>query len=217
MSSSKRQPSSKAEFIVILFIAFGWSVFGSLSTLASIQRAVVFSDAALITTAVIEVFALGIIVLVLRNSSWKPNDFGVRFSIRDIATGALLALAAIVANAISFVVLSMLSASEFSITSSDLSVLGIAAIVLINPFYEEFLVVGYVFAALERMGCTTTTAINFSVGLRLLYHLYQGPVGVIAIIPIGLLMAFVYARWRRLWPLVIGHALLDIYGLASIL
>lgn len=53
------------------------------------------------------------------------------------------------------------------------------------------------------------------VSIRLLYHLYQGPAGVIAINPMGLLFAFVYHRWHRLWPLVFAHGLLDALGILN--
>jgi uncharacterized protein len=58
------------------------------------------------------------------------------------------------------------------------------------------------------------TGINVSVAIRLLYHLYQGPLGVLYIVPLGLVFAWWYARSARLWPLVIAHALYDFSALA---
>ncbi len=55
---------------------------------------------------------------------------------------------------------------------------------------------------------------NVSMGIRLLYHLYQGPMGIITIVPLGLLYGFVYVRTRQLWPLILAHMLIDIAGLA---
>ena len=52
--------------------------------------------------------------------------------------------------------------------------------------------------------------------VRLLYHLYQGPVGVVTIVPMGLLYGFVYARTRQLWPLIFAHVLIDIIGLSQL-
>ena len=53
-------------------------------------------------------------------------------------------------------------------------------------------------------------AINVSVVVRLLYHLYQGPIGVLTIVPMGLLYGYLYSRTRQLWPLVVAHVLLVI-------
>jgi membrane protease YdiL (CAAX protease family) len=52
--------------------------------------------------------------------------------------------------------------------------------------------------------------------VRLLYHLYQGPIGVLIIVPMGLLYGYVYARTRQLWPLMFAHVLIDLIGLSQI-
>ena len=86
------------------------------------------------------------------------------------------------------------------------------AISLVNPLYEELLVSGYVMTAVQERG-GTSLAINLSLAVRLLYHLYQGPQAAISIIPIGLSFAFYYAWSGRLWPLVVAHAGLDFFAL----
>ena len=57
-------------------------------------------------------------------------------------------------------------------------------------------------------------AINVSVVVRLLYHLYQGPIGILMVVPMGLLYGYVYSRTRQLWSLVVAHVLVDLIGLA---
>jgi uncharacterized protein len=47
------------------------------------------------------------------------------------------------------------------------------------------------------------------------YHLYQGALGVVMALPMGLVFTLVFARTGRLWPLVIAHALLDFVALVS--
>ena len=39
-------------------------------------------------------------------------------------------------------------------------------------------------------------------------------VGVLGIVPMALLFAYWYAHTRRLWPLIVAHAILDLVGLA---
>jgi membrane protease YdiL (CAAX protease family) len=92
--------------------------------------------------------------------------------------------------------------------------LDLALVCLVNPFFEEVFVSGYVIAALDPRR-TAWTGINVSVAIRLLYHLYQGPVGVLSVVPIGLVFAWWYARTGRLWPLVMAHALFDFLPLAG--
>lgn len=40
-------------------------------------------------------------------------------------------------------------------------------------------------------------------------HLYQGPVSAVAVALQGLLYAWYYKRFGRIWPMIIGHALYD--------
>jgi membrane protease YdiL (CAAX protease family) len=85
----------------------------------------------------------------------------------------------------------------------------------VNGIFEELFVAGYIIIVLAATR-GTWVAINVSTVVRLLYHLYQGPVGVITIVPMGLLYGYVYARTRQLWPLIFAHVLIDIVGLSSI-
>ena len=40
-------------------------------------------------------------------------------------------------------------------------------------------------------------------------HLYQGPFGIISVSIQGLIMGIYYYKFRRIWPLIISHALYD--------
>jgi membrane protease YdiL (CAAX protease family) len=40
-------------------------------------------------------------------------------------------------------------------------------------------------------------------------HLYQGPFGIISVTIQGLIMGFYFYKFRRIWPLIISHALYD--------
>ncbi len=40
-------------------------------------------------------------------------------------------------------------------------------------------------------------------------HLYQGPFGIVSVSVQGMVMGFYYYKYRRLWPLIISHALFD--------
>lgn len=40
-------------------------------------------------------------------------------------------------------------------------------------------------------------------------HLYQGPFGIISVSIQGLIMGFYYYKFKRIWPLIISHALYD--------
>jgi len=40
-------------------------------------------------------------------------------------------------------------------------------------------------------------------------HLYQGAFGIVSISIQGLVIGFFYYKFRRIWPLIISHALYD--------
>lgn len=54
---------------------------------------------------------------------------------------------------------------------------------------------------------------NVSVLIRVLYHLYQGLDAFPFHAMYGLIQAYVFVRTGRLWPLIVSHALLDLYAL----
>ena len=88
----------------------------------------------------------------------------------------------------------------------------ILALSVLNSLFEVLFVCGYLSTALQaKKGFWF--AVNASAGLRLIYHLYQGPWAVISILPIGLAFAIWFAQTRQLWPLVVAHALFDLLGL----
>ena len=98
------------------------------------------------------------------------------------------------------------------IVSPGLDLTTVVAVCLLNPVYEETFLCGYIVTR-GAESHRVMTAINVSVGLRLLCHLYQGGIGVIMIIPLGLVFSWWYARTRQLWPLFVAHSLFDAIGL----
>ena len=75
---------------------------------------------------------------------------------------------------------------------------------------EEVIVVGYLLDRLGKLGWAMPAAIFASAMLRGSYHLYQGFGPFIGNAIMGVIFAVVYTKTRRLMPLVIAHAVLDI-------
>jgi len=59
----------------------------------------------------------------------------------------------------------------------------------------------------------SVTAVDVSLAIRLVYHLYQGAIGVVTIVPFGLIVTWWYARTGKLWPILVAHAAIDFTGL----
>lgn len=79
---------------------------------------------------------------------------------------------------------------------------------------EEIVVLGFAYRMLERAGLSDRAILVLLVILRMSYHVYYG-VGALVLLPWAFLSVIYYRRYRRLWPLIIGHALWDIYAIVS--
>lgn len=75
---------------------------------------------------------------------------------------------------------------------------------------EEVIVVGYLLDRFGKFGWSMPLAIFTSSLLRGTYHLYQGFGPFIGNVVMGVVFAWLYTRTKRVMPLVIAHALLDI-------
>jgi membrane protease YdiL (CAAX protease family) len=87
-----------------------------------------------------------------------------------------------------------------------------------NSLLEEVVGVGYLLTRLRELGWHAAAAVGAHALLRGSYHLYQGFGGFIGNALMGVVFALFYLRFKRVMPLVITHALLDVvafvgYGL----
>ncbi|MDP9330707.1 MAG: CPBP family intramembrane metalloprotease [Actinomycetota bacterium] len=74
---------------------------------------------------------------------------------------------------------------------------------------EEVIVLGYLITRLRQLTLTPVAAIAVSAVLRGAYHLYQGWGAFAGNLAMGALFGVFFVRWRRTWPFVIAHFLLD--------
>jgi len=79
-----------------------------------------------------------------------------------------------------------------------------------NALIEEVVMVGYLFTRWRQIGWSWPVVIGMSALIRGTYHLYQGFGGFAGNVVMGLILGYVFARTRRVMPLVLCHALLDI-------
>ncbi len=180
------------------------------------QSSVSWTDLALQLTSI----AVGIgwgslgVYLLWRAGYRLGRDVGLDWRFGDLGRAALLA-ASIGIPGIAFYVLAYrlgLNVQVQAATLDDhwwtLPVLVLAA--LENGFLEEVLVVGYLLTRLRTLRVEPWMALLISAVLRGSYHLYQGPGQALGNVLMGLVFGYVWLRWRRLWPLVIAHTLMDV-------
>ena len=75
---------------------------------------------------------------------------------------------------------------------------------------EEIIVLGYLVTRLQQLSWSPVAAVVAAAVLRGSYHLYQGWGGFAGNLLMGLLFGALFLRWRRTWPFVVAHFLLDV-------
>jgi membrane protease YdiL (CAAX protease family) len=81
-----------------------------------------------------------------------------------------------------------------------------------NSILEEVIVVGYLMTRLRQWGMTTVWIVVTSAVLRGSYHLYQGFGAFVGNAVMGVVFALFFLRTKRVMPLIVAHALLDIFA-----
>ena len=78
-----------------------------------------------------------------------------------------------------------------------------------NGFAEELIVIVWLATRLRQLNVNWVWIFIASSVLRGSYHLYQGPSAGVGNIVMGVVYLYYYKKTGRIWPLVIGHALID--------
>jgi uncharacterized protein len=207
--------SPRAELILITLICFG--PFAAISFWGVIRRQteLVFDDQRIYMIVAIELVAGAIAIVILRMRGWTASDLGMRVSMPLTIAGMALFIGANITIATFYELFRAVSGTDPAAATTPVirtSWLALILLLLIDPIYEETLVAAYVVRAAESSGALF--AISLSAAIRLVCHLYQGPITAVTILPLGLIFAAVYWKWRRVWPLVVAHGVAAFFGLA---
>ena len=202
-----------AEAGTVTLICFGLFMLFSFQAMAGGFPEVRFSDESNAGIVGLELVlgACALIYLHLRGFD-IPSLYPVptwRDSLIGLGLFVLSWLAAVVAMAL-FHTPGQTEAAEFSIHGS--SALSTVALSLVNGSYEEVFLLGVLVRGLRGFGLSL--AVGLPLLVRVLYHTYQGPLGMIAVAAVGLVLTLAYVGTGRLWPPVLAHILLDAAALA---
>lgn len=155
----------------------------------------------------------------LARHGWTLRGVTLPLAPRDFPVGVGIVAVSLLAYwmffiAVALVVPDFARAASAAPVGGRVSWWAVAIMSIVNPIAEEFIYLGFVVNALRREGLPM--AFSASVVIRVLVHLYQGPIGVISNIPLGSVLALSYLATGRLWPAVIAHGILDVIGLWSL-
>ena len=205
------------EPVVVLgtyFLLTGVSAIGYL--LRPDRRDLILTDRVLWGSAAVEVLFMLVFVPWLVRRGWNLARITQRFSPRDLLRSVPLLVYFYLAYFGSFFAFSAIDPAGARQMADDRQVGDVSAAVVLlvsslNPVFEEFLLLGYTFNALEQQTSWLPWAISLS--LRVGSHAYQGKGALVSILPLGVVLTAYYAGTRRIWPVVIAHAALDFFGL----
>jgi membrane protease YdiL (CAAX protease family) len=208
----------RAEFILVVGFVFGPLVLGSLGEAFHPSTPTPITADHLRSLLLYEPLLLLLVGAFLHLRGRRLSWLGAGPRLADLPLGLALAAATYLAYFLLWLPCSLLfdlgDAAARSAELVDRHIPGavIVGCSLVNAVFEEVLVAGYVIATLRETR-SAWFAVNVSAALRLAYHLYQGPVGLISVLPLGLIFGWWYVRSGRLWPLIAAHAMIDIFGL----
>ena len=143
----------------------------------------------------------------------EPFGLGARTLASDAAWGALGALGVAAVGLGIYLGAIALNVNRFVVPVPPLHhwwtipVLALGA--LRNGLLEEVVAVGYLIRRLEQLRWPSALAVAASALLRGCYHLYQGWGGFAGNLALGLAFGYAFTRWRRTWPLVTAHFVVD--------
>jgi CAAX protease family protein len=209
-----RTLSPGTEFAVVIVGGFGFFIFtsyvghfrpasGHRITSTQLEFLVLYE---LVVGAALAVF--------LAARGWSLKRLGLAPTFTETAIGLLLVAVVYVAWMVVWILIASFlpspdaAARDITFEARGVGFWTAASASFVNGMFEETFVCGYVIALLKDRA-PPWTAINISVGIRLLYHLYLGPIGMIFVVLVGVSFGYWYARRGRLWPLIVAHGVLD--------
>jgi len=223
-----RALSPRAEFGIVAVLAFGWFCIGSLHAVLQMADTGVaqalgephVTGRGLQRLVVYELIVGGALVWMLVQRGWTRLKVGLQPNWADVGLGVVLVGATYLAVGVLSLVVQAFAPSlaevamHARLVGGGISLATILVASAVNAVYEEVFVAGYLVTFLkEHRGLWF--AVNTSAAVRLTYHLYQGPIALVGVLPLALGFAYLYARSGRLWPLVVSHFIIDVIGVLA--
>ena len=229
----KNRTLSATDIIVLSLIFFGYATFNSIAGYLQLQQAGMAAptdlglDAASsygsIVLELVELLAAWI-YLRWRRFDFKALDFSVhRYTLP--LTVLLIVCAGAVADAYQYLhwwiwphhypEASELASNSFSAASNNpfahITPLFVF-FALLNGFYEELFFMGLIFAVRPKL---VPHAAALSIGVRFIFHLYQGLAGAATVTTLGIVFILFRRKTSALVPFMLAHAFFDVFGLGS--
>jgi membrane protease YdiL (CAAX protease family) len=206
-----RTTTTPVEAASVSAICFGWAIITSSQSVAAGFQSSSFTDSNMLGLIGMEVVFGAIALLLLYARGYSVSNLYPSPSLAGLGLGVGLYIASLMT---SWVAVAPFAASQPSqpidalVSSASVSLSSVIAVALVNGAYEEVFLLGFLLRGLRGYGLSI--ALGVSLLVRVLYHLYQGPLGAVSVLAFGLVLSLYYIRSNALFPVVFAHVLADV-------
>jgi membrane protease YdiL (CAAX protease family) len=207
-----RSTLSLAEATAVTCICFGLPILWSLNAVLSGFPDARFSDAGNAWMIGLEITLAAVALVYLQHRGFDIASLYPLPTVRHSLLGIGLFIACLLVGALAT---SLLPAARqhqmIGFSAAGVSMVSIVLLAMVNGTFEEVFLLGVLTRGLRGFGLSL--AMGLPMLARVLYHLYQGPLGVIWVAAFGVTLTLAYVVTRQLWPSVLAHILWDIVPL----
>jgi len=198
-----------SEVLCIVALCFGLFILNSLWSVSAGFRSDAITDTSLMSLVMLEVVFGALALVVLRHRGYALTRLLPTPTWQGCAVGTVLYAVCLVVAMVVTVSFDhpMEPGVELAVRAHP-SLAVVITLAMVNGLYEETFLLGYLVRGLRPHGASI--ALGVSLLVRVLHHLYQGPVSAVAVAAMGLIISAFYLRTRWLWPAVFAHTLADI-------
>lgn len=203
-----------SEAAVVVALCFGYFILGSTIAVFSQSSAQAFSDNSLLAIVVLELMLGACALGVLYARGYPLRTLLPRPSWSGALIGAALYMLTVGCN----VLFTGFASDDLTqpvqrLLEGQRSMGALLLLSLVNGVYEEVFLMAFLQRGLRRLG--GSNAVGVVLLVRMLYHTYQGPLGLLAVAIFGLVVGIYYWRSGRLFPVIVAHIVADVWALAS--
>jgi len=206
--------------ILVSFVSFAQFILASAYSKGGASTAVNqrMAEVRVLLGLVSEVGSLGVLWYVLFAQARGWASIGWDFRLRDLADGIGLFF---VGNIAARLLVAFVQAAYISVSGHRPAInsihgmlgYGISTVsvvfVLLNPFFEEMIVRGYLMSEVLDLGGGGILALFVSVTLQMSYHSYQGLIRCVGLAAFFCIYSIYFLKKRRIAPVVFAHLLMD--------
>jgi membrane protease YdiL (CAAX protease family) len=201
---------------LVLMVAFSAPILGS-AYLASHPSPHEYTGSRLVLGILSEAISLMLFLVLFKRQGRQLKDIGFSFHWTDLPKAIGLAVAAFMMMWIYYLtipyvyfLITLNTFRGYPLSSTfPASLWFIFPFLLLNPFFEETLVRGYLMTELIDLRKSVIFAAIISLLFQTSYHLYYGVFGAV-MVGCGLsIFVIYYAKTRRLMPVILAHMIWD--------